>query len=761
MGRAPAVMRLIDRLRFRWWEWADARNHPRQRLPTIIELSVNDVCNSQCQMCHIWQQKRDHEITAGELSTILSNPLFREARDVVINGGEPTLREDLPELAQAILTKLPRLRGLSLITNAIEERRVVQSIEAVGLHCRDAGIPLYVMVSIDGVGDVHDRIRGVPGNFASADRVIDKLAASPFVKACLIGCTLIRENIYDAERVLLYARSKSVYARFRLGIPHRRLYSADLTCPFDLDESQRYHLACFLDELRFHYETTPGRRAFYLSLRNQIMYGAPRTTGCVWKGRGITLTSRGELAYCAVESPTLGGLLQERGDDLYWQKASVLRDIVENRCPHCKHDYDGLRHRRILIERMIRNSVRRLPKGKDLFDFARTVKSTCQDLSADRHARHASVLSSFSSKRATPRNAILLCGEYGAESLGDKAALAGLVLSLRAAGWQGPVDLASSEPFVSRETARQLPELGLRRVETVDSARAHLSQGKYRLVAVAGGPLSSARAEVFDLLSLFTEAEAGRTARAVMGCAVGPLGHSKRRNAAIRRIFELSQQTVIRDQASLALARTDLKIPGSASVLPDPAFIWAVRQAGASDMLPGRGPVLLALREIHAREFDSSGSSRNGELKSEFEHELIEFVKEMQRSVPAWKLRLLATNTHPRDWDDRLFFHRLFAAYPDLLARLCWKRATPAEDFAAIRGARAVVAMRFHSALFATAAGVPHVVIGSPALPLENFSGRKCAAKLIEIVGSSPPQAPCGVEEAYASAWQQALAAAA
>jgi MoaA/NifB/PqqE/SkfB family radical SAM enzyme len=37
------------------------------------------------------------------------------------------------------------------------------------------GITLDVGVSLDGIGEVHDKIRGVPGNFAKADWLLHKL----------------------------------------------------------------------------------------------------------------------------------------------------------------------------------------------------------------------------------------------------------------------------------------------------------------------------------------------------------------------------------------------------------------------------------------------------------------------------------------------------------------------------------------------------------------------------------------------------------
>jgi polysaccharide pyruvyl transferase WcaK-like protein/MoaA/NifB/PqqE/SkfB family radical SAM enzyme len=766
-------MKLIDQLRFRWWEWADASPNPKQRLPTVIQFPVNDICNSQCQMCHIWQRKRDHDITPEELASVLADPLFREIRDVGINGGEPTLRKDLGELTQVLLTKLPRLRGLTLITNAIQERNVLRAIDDLGSRCEDAGVHLSVMVSIDGVGEVHDRVRGVAGNFVSADRVLDGLMGSSRVGSCLIGCTFVRDNIYDAENVLGYARSKGVYARFRVGIPHQRLYTQNLKDPFDLDAAQRYHLACFLDEIRVNYEKNPARRAFYLSLRNQIIHGAPRAAGCVWKNRGVTLTSRGDLAYCAVQSPRLGSLLHSSAVDLYWKNAAILREINESRCSGCLHDYDGVQDRRIILERTLRSSVQRLPYSVGVQRILRKVRVVWDDRAAIQSARQASP----SATKPRPRGqdqAILLCGWYGTETLGDKAILSGLVSTLRGAGWRGAVDLASLEPYVSVETNREMPELQLRRIDSIQDARKRVAQGEYKLVAVAGGPLMSPVREVFDLLALFNEAAASKTRRAVLGCGVGPLGFSKKRDDAISRILGMSDETVFRDQASLDLARSRLGFAGTATVIHDPAFIWAAQQMRHEIQPSEDGPVLLALREWQIREYAVGLPMKHAEkVKETFERELVEMVAEFHRLAPVLKLQPFAMNTYAPGGDDRLFFQRIFAGHPELLSAIRWKRVSPHEDLAVFRKAKGIVAMRFHSAVLAIASGIPHVAIdytrggkiasllssvhAEQPLALEGFSGRACAERLLDAMRKCPVSVPAGVEEAYTSAWGRCL----
>jgi polysaccharide pyruvyl transferase WcaK-like protein len=246
-----------------------------------------------------------------------------------------------------------------------------------------------------------------------------------------------------------------------------------------------------------------------------------------------------------------------------------------------------------------------------------------------------------------------------------------------------------------------MPVLQRRAVENFARARARVSRGEYRLVAVAGGPLMSPVFEIFELLGLFTAAEASNTRRAVLGCGVGPVGHSARRDAAIGRLLGLSQHTVLRDSASLELARTHLGFTAHADIAPDPAFIWAAGQASGSASPARTGPILLALREWHAGEYGIGlSTSAAAEMKTRFEAELAAMVDELARLVPEWAVRPIAMHTYARGSDDRLFFERLFRNHPAVLERIMWKRSQPAEDFAAFRMARAVVAMRFHSAVF-------------------------------------------------------------
>ncbi|MFM5997805.1 MAG: radical SAM protein, partial [Dolichospermum sp.] len=175
------MMKLIDSI---YSFYLTTRPKPwKLQKPLVIQFPVNDICNCRCQMCNIWHQKFDYQITPSELEKALSNPLFSEVKTIGVNGGEPTLRKDLAELVDILFRKLPKLSNISLITNSLNSSQVTERITEIGQVIKSHNGLLDVMVSLDGVGEVHDRVRGRKGNFENAVKVIDFIQNNELVSS--------------------------------------------------------------------------------------------------------------------------------------------------------------------------------------------------------------------------------------------------------------------------------------------------------------------------------------------------------------------------------------------------------------------------------------------------------------------------------------------------------------------------------------------------------------------------------------------------
>ncbi len=710
-------------------------------------------------MCHIWKRKRDDEMGADEIRAVLSNALFREVRDVGINGGEPTLRPDLEDLVAVIVEALPRLESVSLITNAIQARQVIHAIEGVGRICRNAGRRLDVMVSLDGIGEVHDRVRGVAGNFESAVAVIDYLPSAPWVSSSRIGCTIIAENAFGLEDVLAFARRKGIYARFRLGVPHPRLYTETLREPFALGAEARFHVAAFLETLIQDYERDPVRRVFYQSLRDQLAYGRPRAAGCAWRNHGMTLGPRGELAFCAVASPKIGNARERPADEVFWESREVLSTILRTKCADCRHDYDGMMGRRLLIRHWLSQAVSKMPPAGRRLAFAGVdvVRGA---------AEWAAVLRREKGRGTRPgpnRDSVLLCGWYGTETLGDRAILAGLCRLIEEEMLGVGVDVASIEPYVTLETSRIMPELKIRTVINLAEAMARTAVRKYGVVAVAGGPLMTPVRQVIDLARLLDVARESGALTALLGCGLGPLAAHGPRRFAVKRMVREAGLCIFRDRSSAELAET-LGRRGNSVASIDPAFLWTALRPDRERPTTGRPSVALALRDWQTDAYAADlAPSAARKLKTRIEAELLRLIDTL-REAGAVDIVPICMHTHAVGGDDRMFYRRLFEKRPDLADLIPWRRLSPRDDLERMRGTDAVVAMRFHSCVFALALQKPFLALdytrgGKIAglmrdsenrdrlVDLAKFDGRDAAARLLDDIRTRVRPHPPAIAE--------------
>lgn len=541
----------------------------RPGCPHVLQFPVNDICNSRCVMCNIWQRKRDKEITPVELRTILRDPLFSEIRFVGMNGGEPTLRADLAELGQALIDVLPRLEGMCIITNALVPKLVIARTLELASVARAAGKPFTVGISLDGVGEDHDANRGRPGNFAAAEQVINAVRAEGLPIS--VGCTLTPVNCYGADDLLLWLADEGLDQwEFRLGVEIRRVYNEGHSRRHPFSPEQRFHLTNFFDKLSRHQKRNWMEHLFYASLRDQIALGSPRRAGCQWRTRGVTLDARGAISYCSVKSPILGSALDSSAESIYRKKIAVRRAIVRNDCSTCQHDLVGPPLGRPMVRQGWSDIVR---PWKELVERKSIVGRIETRARSSGHWLPSRILPADHDDPRSWRR-VLITGWYGTETAGDKAILGEILDYIRACSPNCQIVVSTLDPLVSQQTARELPTLkGSRIVEIEKASRARIIDS-VDAVILGGGPLETI-AQTRELWKIFQQANRGRKARIIFGCGVGPFFNEEIRQQA-GAILAMATAGFLRDEASRSLA---VEIGGAThlEVACDPALAWLRR----------------------------------------------------------------------------------------------------------------------------------------------------------------------------------------
>lgn len=147
---------------YRWLNWP-------KMLPVNITLTPSTRCNSRCLTCNIWK-KRENELTLDEWEKVLRS-LGKAPYWFTISGGEPFLNSLTVDLAQMVY-QLCRPGIINIPTNAILST-IPEQVTRIAAGCPKAQI--IINLSLDGLGEKHDRIRGVPGNFVKFERTLKAL----------------------------------------------------------------------------------------------------------------------------------------------------------------------------------------------------------------------------------------------------------------------------------------------------------------------------------------------------------------------------------------------------------------------------------------------------------------------------------------------------------------------------------------------------------------------------------------------------------
>jgi MoaA/NifB/PqqE/SkfB family radical SAM enzyme len=84
---------------------------------------------------------------------------------MTLSGGEPFLREDLVDICKLIY-KHNRPKIINIPTNGLLTDKIIESVKELTKFCKKS--QLIVNLSIDGIAEQHDELRGVKGNYAKA-----------------------------------------------------------------------------------------------------------------------------------------------------------------------------------------------------------------------------------------------------------------------------------------------------------------------------------------------------------------------------------------------------------------------------------------------------------------------------------------------------------------------------------------------------------------------------------------------------------------
>ncbi|WDN90084.1 hypothetical protein BuS5_03054 [Desulfosarcina sp. BuS5] len=661
-------------------------------LPMTLNFMVNDICNSRCKMCRVWEQKREKEITPEELATILRDPLFSNLRYLGVSGGEPTLRKDLPEIFRVIAGK-DGIKGTGLITNALAAEQVIKQITKCNEVCREANLPFNVMVSLDGIGKVHDAVRGRERAFENALRVIRYIRDNTNIPLS-IGCTVIKQNVWHLDEVLDFCKRENVLGKFRIGEFINRLYNSDLKAYIrNFDDDERYQIALFFSKLELFYETSPNVKETYRNIRQMIFEGKPRESGCPYRSEALGLDSKGNLLFCSPKSPILDSCLEKSAKIIYEKNIPLRESIIQKYCSNCIHDYHAP------------PSKKSLEQFKEDM-FLRKKMSVRQSLINSTTLPSSSPIPLDWSKFKKP----LIVGWYGTETAGDKAIISDIIQRLKNANPQIQITIASLYPFVTRRTLYEIGTEDIRIVKTYSIEYIEACKSADAIV-MGGGPLMGMEPLGF-VLTAFFEARKANIPCIIEGCGIGPL-IADEHILAVKELLRLSTQIRLRDNTSISwVAENTGRIDAICTGDPAVGFVEGWKKETLQDQtIHDEEYFACFLREITFEYASGMSSTDFLAFRERFEKELGEMLCNIRKKT-GLKPLLMPMHTFVVGQDDRDFARRFAKTYlQEGSYKIGNKVYSPQDILSVMSRSKFNVCMRFHSVLFAEKLDVPFVAI--------------------------------------------------
>jgi len=314
--------------------------------PFLVSFAITRKCNLRCKHCYseALEEKSPDELSTDEAKRLLDELAAWRIGLLIIDGGEPLMREDLFELASYASN-----RGLRVVIGSngtLIDRETAQRLKKTGIK--------MVSISIDGAKpETHDSFRGEKGSFLKALEAAKacKEAELPFQ----FNMVIRRSTLLEIPAMLqLAVKSGAMAAEFFDLIQVRRVKEL---CPEEvLSKSERKQIAEWLAEaqkscpipIRFVAcpmyplilkEKNVKPKHFPSSLLKRIPYWEGGCAAGRPKGY-ITILPNGDVIPCMLLQVKLGNIRKQSIRDI-WERSETLvklrnRSLLKNACGECK-----------------------------------------------------------------------------------------------------------------------------------------------------------------------------------------------------------------------------------------------------------------------------------------------------------------------------------------------------------------------------------------------------------------------------------------
>ena len=164
----------------------------RPTAPYRLDLALTYRCNNDCAHCYNVEGRDLTELSTGDWKRILDRAWELGIPHIIFTGGEPTLREDLPELI-AHAEQNGQITGLNTNARRLSDTHYVEQLVNAGLD--------HVQITVESSeAEVHDQMVRTKGAFPQTVKGLKNVLASSLY--VMTNTTMLRTNVHTIPATL-------------------------------------------------------------------------------------------------------------------------------------------------------------------------------------------------------------------------------------------------------------------------------------------------------------------------------------------------------------------------------------------------------------------------------------------------------------------------------------------------------------------------------------------------------------------------------
>lgn len=311
-------------------QWIDNfRDEWRQRRlkPTYVQWIATYGCNFRCAHCGTAAgEALPDELKTDEVLSMIDSLSELGCEIFSVTGGEPLLRKDIFEVLEYAKGKGIKI---GIVTNGYATEEYIPQLRKLKLDS--------VLVSIDGHGKNHEKIRGVKGSYEKCLHSLE-IYRDLGVPKIAVSTVMLKENIKDIPKIIddVWRRGCNKQ-RIQPLVPEGRAKGTG-----NLPEVMKETLRIIFDAREKGINIDSSEGFGYLGRLEEKVRSFDFFCGCGWNT--FTIMQNGDVMGCpALDFPALseGNIREKDLKRIWWNGFDRFRktifDDLPQKCKECEH----------------------------------------------------------------------------------------------------------------------------------------------------------------------------------------------------------------------------------------------------------------------------------------------------------------------------------------------------------------------------------------------------------------------------------------